>query len=480
MTDRYFVRKDPDKAYISNKLWLPKTCVRVDSVKKALEFSVQTQGKQSVQRLWQETEHHLICPREFLPAEMYDKYTFPFVDLTPNFPYIDIQHNIIPRSEKQARAANALLQAENGILNLACGAGKTSLALMKIAENKSTALIVVPDGGIWSQWEAGIKNHLQFEGEIGHIRGPEFTWNKTVVLASINTLWRRILDGNLSPEMLRHFSLVVFDEVHQMAAPRFSVAVESFYGKRIGLTATVKRDDGMDPMFLYHIGTPFYTDLSQDLIPDIEFHQTATAMNVEEAKIESTGVTHVGLLRGLATRHEEMIATRYHVIAKAVKSGRKILCLSSSKNQLKILHEMFPGSALIISETEETTRLQILRDSNLCFAISKLGAVGADDDRLDTLIWLFPFRSSILLQQSMGRIQRLRAGKQSVKMIVFDDREVSTFRTMVNHIRGMLKKLGFKFSTVKPEASHRKLPTNMRDKYLSLLRNFQLEPEDDE
>jgi superfamily II DNA or RNA helicase len=480
MVDRYFVRKDANKAYISNKLWLPKSGVRIDSVKKALEFSVQSQGRQSIQKLWQETQHHIICPREFLPETVYHKYSFPFVDLRPEFPYIDIQHNIIPRSTKQELAANALLAASNGVLNLACGAGKTSLALMKIAENKSTALIIVPDGGIWTQWEDGIKRHLQFPGNIGHIREKEFTWQEPVVLASVNTLWRRILDGELSPELLRHFSLIIFDEVHQMAAPRFSIAAAEFYGNRIGLTATVKRDDGLDPMYLYHIGMPFYTDLSQDLIPEIEFQQTATTLDTQGAIIESTGVTNVGLLRGIALYSEEMIATRYHRILQLHKEGRKILCLSSSKNQLKVLHALFPGSALIISETDSTTRLRVLRDSNICFAISRLGATGADDDKLDTLIWLFPFKSSILLQQSMGRIQRLREGKKAVKMLVFDDREVSTFRTMCNFIRGMLKKVEMKFTNTKPNPNHRKLPPKLRDKYRAILANFQPEVEEEE
>src|SRR3954469_24345954 len=91
--------KEPDKAYVSNRLWLPKKLVRVESVKLALEFTVQGEKGQQKIKMWDESPHHIICPREFLPASKYPNYKFPFVDLRPQFKKAVFKDLVVPRNE---------------------------------------------------------------------------------------------------------------------------------------------------------------------------------------------------------------------------------------------------------------------------------------------------------------------------------------------------------------------------------------------
>lgn len=287
------------------------------------------------------------------------------------------------------------------------------------------ALVVVPDGGIMSQWEEALKSSktkqaaIAFRGGYGKIVGQTMDWKHPVVLALVTTLGLRARDGALPSAMLKHFGLIIFDEVHQIGAPMFSETAKPFFGKRIGLTATAQREDGLDPIYLYNIGRVFYSDLSQDLKPSVSFIRTPFSLESEE--YTTYGMPNVGILRSTMGQSVGASMPRIHLLRSLLAEGRKILALSHSKIQLEILHDMFPGSGLIISETERDTRMAELRNHQLTFAISRLGSQGVDDSSLDTLVALTSFRSKIALQQSLGRIQRLHPSKKPPKAFFFED-----------------------------------------------------------
>ena len=478
-----FVKKEPGKAYIADRLWLPKKSVgtiegvRSEPVKRALEFTVagmnnHGEASQVLMKMWDESSHHIICPREFLPPTQYPFYKFPFVDLRPHFQTVQFEDLVVPRDGEQEKAWRALALNDNGILNLGCGKGKTKLALKKIAQKATPTLVIVPDGGIMSQWQESIfgggskdlSPGLRFDGELGIIAGGQFRWACPITLALVTTLWMRIEEGAIPEEVFRYFGLIVYDEVHQIGAPKFSLTASPFYGDRIGLTATVRREDGLDPIYRYHLGEPFYTDLSQDLIPRIYFQQTPVMMDHTPAK-RGGGMTNISLLRTMIGRNLDGNIYRYWSIKAALDAGRKILCLSHSKDQLKLFHAMFPGSALIIAETDKTERMDILRNSRICFAIAKLGSQGIDDDALDTLFWLTPFRSKISLQQSMGRIQRQLEGKKTPVMTVFEDTFVPPLKRLCTTLKSSFREWSFQFDTCKPLNVPRELPADIQAMY---------------
>ena len=462
--------KEPDKAYVADRLWLPKKFVRPGPVRTALEFKINGQvgvtedGRprtgQITLALWDESAHHIVCPREFLPASQYVHYKFPFVDLRPEFQRVAFNDLVKCRDGDQERAWGSLSQADNGILNLACGKGKTRLALKKIAAKQTPTLVVVPDSGILEQWKEsiygnrakGILPSLEFDGELGIIQGPVFNWARPLTLALITTLALRIRDGAIPEDLFRYFGYIVFDEIHILGAPVFSLCAPPFYGDRLGLTATVKREDGMDPIFRYHIGEPFYSDLTQDLIPKIYFQQSPARINYEDSRNDE-GITNISLLRVELGRNLTANIYRYWCIRQALDAGRKILCLSHSKDQLKLFHAMFPGSAIIIQETDRERR------------IAKLGSQGVDDDQLDTLFWLTPFRSKVALQQSMGRIQRKKAGKRNPIVTVFEDWLAPPLKNLCSSIKSTLREWKYQFEVVKPLRVPTSLPPEVQAEY---------------
>jgi superfamily II DNA or RNA helicase len=464
-----FPIKEPDKAYISNSLWLPKKFVPKKTLQMALEFTVASgiDGISTI-KMWKESPHHIICPREFLPPSKYTNFEFPFIDLRPQFQKVQFKDLVIPRNEEQWKAWEALKANNNGILNLACGKGKTKLAQKKIAQLGVPTLVIVPDGGMLDQWKRSIYGDentlpgLEYFGELGIVQGPVFK-KAPLTLALVSTLSLKIKKNLVSEDFFRYFGLIIYDEVHQVGAPVFSLTASPFYGDRIGLTATVNREDGLDPIYKYHIGEPFYTDLDQDLIPKIYFQQTPVNLNQNLAQVND--MTNIPMLRTMLGNDLTGNIHRYYSIKQAIDSGRKVLCLSHSKAQLKLMHAMFPNSGLIIQTTKREDRLDVLRNTNPCFAIAKLGSVGIDDDRLDTLFWLTPFRSKISLQQSMGRIQRYRPNKKEPIVVVFEDWMTKSLKSLCLAIKRSLKEWDFKFETLKPQKVLKSLPTEVQKAY---------------
>jgi superfamily II DNA or RNA helicase len=109
--------------------------------------------------------------------------------------------------------------------------------------------------------------------------------------------------------------------------------------------------------------------------------------------------------------------------------------------------------------------MKILRESQICFAIARLGSTGVDDDNLDTLFWLTPFRSKIALQQSMGRIQRRKAGKKTPVMVVFEDWMVPSLKRMCGGIKTTLRHWHFDFEVLKPQRHPLELLPQERARY---------------
>lgn len=364
------VHRDPSTAYLDNWLWVPKRFTNAESVKNALSFAFSDAYSEQKSRyvyLWKETEHHLLVPRHF-----WDVTNLPYrtVDLRPqSYPKVDITSKIkldhrwqedsggnarlVPTGDDvQRRSLAALLQSTEGVLQLACGKGKTCIALELAATLKVPVLIVLPDTQLLEQWTQEIASLLNVPGGVGLIQGSKNDWRKPVVLTTYHTLGARA--PFLPEEVLRWFGLIIWDEGHHVPAPTFAASAEVFYGKRISLTATPERDDGLHIISQYHIGPVVYKDLRPTQKPRIFFKWTNLEIDETRAGAsirDRNGEIHGSKVSSYCARWPERLTDILNDAAYAVQCGRKVLVLSSSEAEIANMAAMWSSGHIGLQAT---------------------------------------------------------------------------------------------------------------------------------
>jgi superfamily II DNA or RNA helicase len=302
------------------------------------------------------------------------------------------------------------------------------------------------------QWQERIGEFLELRAgeKLGIIQGTINDWQRPITLAMIHTLALRADEGQLPPGFTKHFGVVFFDEVHHLAAPLFVKTAPLVHGLRYGLTATPKRTDGMEFVYNYHIGPVFFEDMEADLVPRVYFQETPTYLDLSDSAVkDKSGELNMSRLRSVLGENKEGNLFRAYCIQEALDQGRKILALSHSKNQLRLMHEIFPQSGLIIQETPQKERTGIVKSSQLVFAISRLGVEGLDDAALDSLFYLTPFSAENDLQQGLGRIQRAHGDKSQPVAVIFEDVLIPPLRSMCNKLRKALVAWKVPYQTLK-------------------------------
>lgn len=342
------LKRDPELGYVDSLLWIPKSRINVEGTKRALTFSFLEQQTITSLCLWKETDHHLLVPREFWEVKDLD---FPVIDARPrSFPSVTIPSLITldflsPTETVQRDALNALMNARGGILQLACGKGKTCVALELASRMGVPTLVLVDNTQLLNQWREAIlgdgKNKppmldLKPE-EVGLIQAEVFDWEKPIVLATYKTMANRA--EHFPEEVRRRFGLIIWDEGHHIAAPTFSKTADLFYGYRLALTATPVRDDGLHIIYDFHLGKVIFKDLKQELRPQIYFMWTGFEVNLENMDIKSkacdkNGELHISKLASYLGQYQERLDLILSEVDKAVSAGRKIIVLSSSVDEL--------------------------------------------------------------------------------------------------------------------------------------------------
>ena len=150
--------------------------------------------------------------------------------------------------EYQRNAAAAFVVSGSGVVVLPCGAGKTAVAMAAMASVSSRTLVLVTSTVAARQWRRELMAHTSLEeDEIGEYSG-ERKEIRPVTLATYQIVITR--RGRLTPHMDalsdEDWGLVVYDEVHLLPAPVFRMTADIQSRRRLGLTATLVREDGKE------------------------------------------------------------------------------------------------------------------------------------------------------------------------------------------------------------------------------------------
>jgi len=156
-----------------------------------------------------------------------------------------------------------------GVVVMPCGAGKTIVAMAAMAAIGRKTLIITTNIAAVHQWmdELADKTELP-EDAIGEYTGAEKTV-KPVTIATYQILtWRPDKDADFPHfDLFRRekWGLIIYDEVHLLPAPVFRVVAEIQAVRRLGLTATLVREDGREEDVFSLIGPKRYDVPWKDL-----------------------------------------------------------------------------------------------------------------------------------------------------------------------------------------------------------------------
>jgi len=156
-----------------------------------------------------------------------------------------------------------------GVVVLPCGSGKTIVGMLIMSMLKTNTLILTTNVAAVHQWIEELLDKTELTKEqIGEYSGD----NKSVAPVTVATYqiisWRPNKDGEFPHFKLfreRAWGLVIYDEVHLLPAPVFRVTAELQAIRRLGLTATLIREDGEEDAVFSLVGPKRYDVPWKDL-----------------------------------------------------------------------------------------------------------------------------------------------------------------------------------------------------------------------
>ena len=148
----------------------------------------------------------------------------------------------------QTKAVEKFWEGGSGVVVLPCGAGKTIVGAAAMSKAKTNTLILVTNTVAARQWRAELlKRTTLTEDEIGEYSGS-VKEVKPVTIASYQILTAKRKGEYAHLELLnaKDWGLIVYDEVHLLPAPIFKMTADLQARIRLGLTATLGREDGKE------------------------------------------------------------------------------------------------------------------------------------------------------------------------------------------------------------------------------------------
>ena len=148
----------------------------------------------------------------------------------------------------QEQAVEGFWHGGSGVVVLPCGAGKTLVGAGAMARAKATTLILVTNTVSARQWrEELLKRTTLTEDEIGEYSGARKEIRPvTIATYQVLTHKRKGVFPHLELLDARDWGLVLYDEVHLLPAPIFRMTADLQARRRLGLTATLVREDGRE------------------------------------------------------------------------------------------------------------------------------------------------------------------------------------------------------------------------------------------
>ena len=303
----------------------------------------------------------------------------------------------------------------SGVIVLPCGAGKTVVGMAAMAEVGAHTLILTPNTVALRQWRRELldKSNLS-EDQIGEYSGSV----KEICPVTLTTY--QILTWRASKEdEFKHFGLfsdhdwglIIYDEVHLLPAPVFRATAEIQARRRLGLTATLVREDGKEDEVFSLIGPKRYDAPWKDL----ERQGYIAEVDCVEVRVSLEDALRTEYLAASKRARFRLAAenpAKQEVVTALLEkhAGERILVIGQYIGQLNALQEC-TGLPLITGRTPNSDRetlYQAFREGSVpVLIVSKVGNFAIDLPDANVAIQISgTFGSRQEEAQRLGRILR--------------------------------------------------------------------------
>jgi DNA excision repair protein ERCC-3 len=342
----------------------------------------------------------------------------------------------------------------SGVIVLPCGAGKTIVGIAAMALVQRSTLILTTSITAVKQWRREILDKTDLpEKEIAEYTGE----NKEigpVTVATYQILTHRADKNDEFPHFKlfdeRDWGLIIYDEVHLLPAPVFRVTAQIQARRRLGLTATLIREDGREADVFSLIGPKKY---------DVPWRELESRGWIAEATCAEIRVSMPEPLRMdyavAEPRDKYRIASenpaKDDVVARLLEMypGKQVLIIGQYLKQLRMLRNRF-GIPLITGQTPNSEREELYdkfrRGVIRQLILSKVGNFAIDLPDANVLIQVSgTFGSRQEEAQRLGRILRPKPGGEVAHfftLVTRDTRELD----FAHHRQLFLTEQGYSYT----------------------------------
>ena len=322
----------------------------------------------------------------------------------------------------QELAAEGFWHGGSGVVVLPCGAGKTIVGAAAMAHAKATTLVLVTNTIAARQWrEELLKRTTLNEDEIGEYSGAKKEIRPvTIATYQVMTKKKNGVYAHLDLFDSYDWGLIIYDEVHLLPAPIFRFTADIQSRRRLGLTATLVREDGMEGEVFSLIGpkrfdVPWKEIESQGYIAPAECIEVRVNLTENERLMYATAEPENRYRTCATTR------TKRDVVEALVEkhSGEQILVIGQYIDQLDELSEVL-GVPLIKGDTpvkEREVLFNKFRTGEItCLVVSKVANFSIDlPDATIAIQVSGAFGSRQEEAQRLGRILRPKSDGRGAK-----------------------------------------------------------------
>jgi DNA excision repair protein ERCC-3 len=363
--------------------------------------------------------------------------------------------------EYQRQAAESFYAAGSarggsGVIVLPCGAGKTIVGLAAMEMVGQTTLVLTTSLTSVKQWRREICDKTSLRpNEIAEYTGEQKRTGPVTLTTYQILTWRSDRESefpHLDLFRARSWGLIVYDEVHLLPAPVFRATADLQARRRLGLTATLVREDNREVDVFALIGPKRFDVPWRDLERQ-RWIASATCVEeripmTQERRMEYALANRRAQFRIAAENPAKM--GRLRQLLEQYEAGR-LLVIGEYIAQVEAIAKEI-GAPLITGKTPQAEREVIYdrfrRNELHCIVLSKVGNFAIDLPAADVLIQMSGmFGSRQEEAQRLGRILRPKADGRAAHFFTLVSRDTRE-EEFAHHRKLFLTEQGYSYQVV--------------------------------